>query len=214
MVLLISSTVGAGSWPGFSLMNERPSRDRPRRTRVPDVEAAVGQGAVVARRDEQEAAALAAIRAREAAVHDPLEPHVVEQRERLRRRVDHHRTRREIDDADEVDRVGVRGQEQRLRPHQLREDQDRVVLHARLVEALQQRLRRRSRKAVEVGVQPVHEVEMVVHELARLAARNTIDELECPEPAVEPLRHRDGLHCLAGNRHLVLLGRRRDRCRG
>ena len=151
------------------LVDERAAEhERPRRARVPDVVAAVGQRPVIARPDEQEPAALAAIRARQPEVDDPAPPHVVEDPERLRRRLDDHRPRRQIDDADEVHRVGVRGQEQRLRPQQLREHQDLVVLRPRLLEALAQRVRRRSREAVEEHVQGVREVEVVIHELAGL----------------------------------------------
>ncbi len=113
---------------------------------------AVRQRPLVAGWNEQVAAALAAVRPRQAEVDDPPPPHIVDHSECLRRRLDDHRARREIDDAEEVDRVGVRGQEHRLRPHQLREDQDRVVLHADVVEAPPDRVRRRSTEAVEVCV--------------------------------------------------------------
>ena len=58
---------------------------------------------------------------------------------------------------------------------------------ARLLEALADRVRRRCRKAVEIHVEGVHEVEVVVHELGGLAARHAVDELERPKPALEPL---------------------------
>ena len=74
-------------------MNDAAEQERPRRARMPDVVAAVGQRAVIARRDEQEPAALAAIRAWQAEIDDPLPPHVVEHPERLRRRLDDHRPR-------------------------------------------------------------------------------------------------------------------------
>ena len=180
-----------------------PEQERPRRARVSDVVAAVRQRAVVAGRDEQEAAAFAAIRARQAEVDDPAPPHVVEHPERLRRRLDDHRARREIDDAEEVDGVGVRGQEHGLRAHQLREDEDRVVLDAGVVEALPDRVRRRAREAVEVHVEAVHEVEMVVDALGGLAGRHAVDELERPEPGLELLRRPDRAKRLAGNGHLV-----------
>nr|BFE74750.1 hypothetical protein GCM10020092_080510 [Actinoplanes digitatis] len=106
----------------------------------------------------------------------------------MRRRLDHHRTRREIDDADAVDRVGVRRQEQRLGPQQLREHQDLVVLRARLVEALAQCVRRGSREAIEEHVQGVYEVEVVVHQFTGLGARYSIDEVERTELAVDPVR--------------------------
>jgi hypothetical protein len=116
------------------LVDERAAEhERPRRAALPDVVAAVGQRAVVARREEQEPAALAAIRARQAEVDDPLPPPVVEHSERLRRRLDDHRPVSQIDHAEEIGRVRVRGQKQRCRIHQLREDQDLVVLRSRLL---------------------------------------------------------------------------------
>ena len=183
-----------------------PQHERPRRARVSDVVAAGWQRAVVAGRDEQEPPALAAIRTRQAEVDDPSPPHVVEHSECLRRRLDDHRPRRQIDDPEVVHRVGVRGQEHGLRAHQLREDQDRVVVHARLVEALPDRVCRRSREAVEIHVEGVHEVEVVVDGLGGIAARYAVDELERPEPGLEPLRRRDRAKRLAGNGHLSLLG--------
>jgi hypothetical protein len=97
----------------------------------------------------------------------------------------------EINNADEVDRVGVRSQEQRLGVHQLREHEDLVVVHARLVETLAERVRRGTRKPVEVHVQGVHEVEVVVHRLDGLASGHAVDEFERPEPAFELVRRRD-----------------------
>ncbi len=85
-----------------------------------------------------------------------------------------------------------------------------VVLHAHVVEALPDRVRRCPRKAVEIDVQAVHEVQVVVHRLSGLAARRTVAKLKRPEPGLEPLRHRDRAKHLAGNSHLSPPLRQRD----
>ena len=89
-----------------------------------DVVPAVGQRAVVARADDQVAAAFAPVGAGQADVGDPPEPHVVDRAEEPRRgtergQVDHHRPVRQVDEPPEVDGVAVGGQEQRRRVHQL-----------------------------------------------------------------------------------------------
>ena len=53
-----------------------------------------------------------------------------------------------------------------------------------------------------------------MHELAGPAARNTIDEVQLPEPGVELVRRRDGAKGLVGNGHsLLLVGWRRREAR-
>ena len=64
---------------GIAVLHERaPQHQDPVGPRVPDEEAALGQRAVVAGRNEEELAAGAAVGSGEAEVDDPLEPHVVE----------------------------------------------------------------------------------------------------------------------------------------
>ena len=82
------------------------------RAGVRHMEPAVGQRAVVARPDEQVAPALRPVRARQAEVRHPPEPHVVDRAEDARRGperrdVQHLRPGAEIDEAEEVDRVAV-----------------------------------------------------------------------------------------------------------
>ena len=121
---------------GVVVDHERPpDQRRAGRADMGDVKAAVGQRPVIARAHQQVLAALAAIGSGQADVGDPPEPHVVDRpedraRRRHHRNVDHHRPVREIDERPEVDRVRVRGQEQRRRIHQLGEDQELVVLDA------------------------------------------------------------------------------------
>jgi hypothetical protein len=57
-------------------------------------------GAIVARRDEQQPAARAATRARQAEIDDPPPPPVVEHSAGLRKRLDDHRPRSQIDHAE------------------------------------------------------------------------------------------------------------------
>ena len=100
--------------PRVVVDHERPAQHAHAcRARVRDVEAAVGQRAVIARSDDQVPAALAPVRARQAEVGDPPEPHVVDRAQDPRRRaerrhVDHHRPGGQVDEAEEVDRVAVR----------------------------------------------------------------------------------------------------------
>ena len=190
---------------GIAVHHERPAEhQRPVRAGVPDVEAAFRHDAVVAGGHEQELAARAAVRPREPEVDDPLEPHVVERAQGHRRRLDHHRPVGQVDEAEVVDGVAVRGQEQRRRIHQLREDQHRVVLHADAQETLADRLRRCSRERGQERVEAVHEVEMVVQRLDRLPGRSTIGELERAEPTVDLVRRRQrGQHLRRHFRHLI-----------
>ena len=122
------------------------------RLRVGDEEAALGQRAVIAGRHDQVLAALAAVGAWEADVDDPAEPHVVDGAEPLRRLLDHHRAIGQVHGGEVVDRVGIGGQEQRLRVHQLGEDDDGVVLGADALKALADRVGGGAAEAVVVDV--------------------------------------------------------------
>jgi hypothetical protein len=62
-----------------------------------------------------------------------------------------------------------------------------------------QRDRRGSREPVEEHVQGVNEVEVVLHELAGLRARKTVDEVERPESAEWVVEPQDDPPALAGH---------------
>ena len=112
--------------------------------------AALGQRPVIARRQQQIFAAEPAIGARRAEIDHPAEPQIVEQAERVGRRLDHHRAFGEIDVGEEIDGVGIGGEEQRVRIHQAREDQDAlIVLDACVPECLcaPRRSRRRASRS-------------------------------------------------------------------
>ncbi len=73
-------------------------------------EVALGQVALVVRWQEQEAAALSVVRPRETDVGDVVEPVVVDETEHACRRLDHDRPRAQVQPADRVHVLGVRGQ--------------------------------------------------------------------------------------------------------
>ena len=129
--------------------------------RMRDEVAALGQRPVVAGRHDQVLAAEAAVGSRAADVDDPGEPHVVDRADGVRRLLDHHRAVAQVDRREVVDRVGVGGEEQRARVHQLGEDDD-AVRAGDLLEALAQRIGRGAAEAVVVDVERAGEVERVV----------------------------------------------------
>ena len=142
--------------------------------RMRDEVAALGQRPVIAGRHDQVLAAEAAVGTGAADVDDPGEPHVVDRADRVGGLLDHHRAVAEVDRREVVDRVGVGGEEQRARVHQLGEDDD-AVRAGDLLEALAQRIGRGAAEAVVVDRERVGEVHRVV-DLAR----------RCPHPARRP----------------------------
>ncbi len=148
-----------------------------RRPRAGDKVSALGQGAVITRRQDQVFPALAAIRARRAKVDDPAPPEIIERAKRLGRRLEHHRTVTQVEEADEIDCVGVRRKEERLGIHQLGEHDDLVVLdpdggvrlsnggHVHALEGIHKRL------------EGMCEVQVVVDFVQGLLARHAVLEL-------------------------------------
>jgi hypothetical protein len=88
---------------------------------------ALGHLALVARRQDQELAALPPVRSGVAQVGHVPEEEVVEDAEGVRRALDHHRPVLQVEPGHRVDALGVGGQEQRPRVHQVFEDADRAV---------------------------------------------------------------------------------------
>ena len=80
----------------------------------------------------------------------------------LRRRLQHHGALGEIERADDVDRVGIGGQPQRLGIHQLGVDDDLVVLDADALQALADRVDADALKGVGERALRVREVDVVV----------------------------------------------------
>ena len=194
--------------PRVVVDHERPAQHAHAcRARVRDVEAAVRQRPVIARSHDQVPAALPPVRARQAEVGDPPEPHIVDRAQDPRRRaerghVEHHRPGAQVGEAEEVDRVAVPGQEQRRRVHQLREQQDLVVLHPDREEPLADGRQRRAGERVDERLHPVHEVQVVIQQLRRRLGRRPVAELQRPQAALHPVRRRDRPQRL--RRHAIL----------
>ena len=179
-------------------------RGHPGRAGVKDMETAVGQRAVIARSHDQVPAPRPTVRARQAEVGDPVEPHVIDCPQQSRRRserryVEHHGPTGQVDETPEVDGVAVRGEKQRRRVHQLREEGERVVLSSGRLEATAQRGQRRAGKRVDERLHPVHEIQMVVQQLRRRLGRCPVAELQRPQTALHPVRRRDRLQGLRRN---------------
>ena len=161
--------------------------------------AAVGQRPVIIRADDQVLAAQPAVRARRADVDDPREPHVVDRADAARGLLDHHRPLAQVEAGQVIDRVGIRGQEQRIRVHQFREDHHVAGLGADAFEALHDGQRRGAAEAVVVDVERAGEVEHVVDTLRGLLGRDTVAELEPAGARVDPVGRRQRGDDVRGN---------------
>ena len=186
--------------------------DDPVRLGVRDVEAVFGQVTVVAWSHEQILAAFAAIRPRPAEVDDPAEPHVVERAERTGGCFHDHRSVREIDEAEIIDRVRIGRQEQRIGIHQFREQKDLVVLDARRLEAFEHRLHADALEGVGKGAERVSEIEIVVGRSRRFRARCAVLEMECPDTRLDTVGCGDRLRHLC--QRLAELGGREHKRNG
>ena len=160
--------------------------------RMRDEVAALGQRPVVAGRHDQVLAAEAAVGTGAADVDDPGEPHVVDRADRVGGLLDHHRAVAQVDRREVVDRVGVGGEEQRRRVHQLGEDDD-AVRAGDLLEALAQRIGRGAAEAVVVDVERAGEVERVEDPFGGLGARHAVLELERADPRLDARGRRQRL---------------------
>ena len=165
--------------------------------RVRDEVAALGQRPVVAGRNDQILAAEAAVGTWASDVDDPGEPHVVDRADRVGRLLDHHRPVGEVDGRQVVDRVGVGGQEQRARVHQLGEDDD-AVRPGDLLEALVKRVGRGAAEAVVVDVERAGEVERVIDRMRGLGARHAVLELERADARLDAVGRRERFIVSAG----------------
>ena len=132
-----------------------------------DEEPALRQRSGVVRPHDQILAALPAVGPRRAEVDHPAEPGVLHSAEKLGRSLQHHWSLAEIEGAHHVDRVGIRGQEQRLGIHQLFENDDLVVLDANAFQTLAEALDADATQIVHERAVGVGEVEVVVEFLAQ-----------------------------------------------
>jgi hypothetical protein len=108
----------------------------------------------------------------------------------LRRRLEDHRPCRQVDEADEVHGVCVRGQEDRLRVHQLGEHQDLVVLYADLQEPLADGPDGRELESVQECVDSAHERQVVEQRLGRLGSRGAVAERERSQARLDAIGRR------------------------
>jgi len=176
-------------------VDEQPAHDQPVgvRRRLGH-EVVVGDRTGVPRRHDEVPAALAAIRARAAHVDDEPEPGIVD-RPRSAPRGDLHHRRSvavEIEERRGVDRVGVAGEEQRMRIEQVVGDADLMADDgADPGHAPPHRLQGCRGHAVEEPLHAAHEVEVVIEPSCRLGGGEPVGELEGPDPAVDPFRRHD-----------------------
>ena len=97
--LLLDPVDGRGGVVALVLVDERAAeQEHVVGARVADVEAALGQRPVVARGDQQVGAALAAVRAGQAEVGDPAEPHVVDEAQGVGRGLQHQRALGQVEE--------------------------------------------------------------------------------------------------------------------
>src|SRR4029434_9514012 len=110
--------------------------------RAADMETAIGKRTVIAWRNEKILASFPTVGARDADVDDPAEPHIIESTECHRWYLNHQRTLCQVEDRERVNGISVGGEKERVRVHQLGEDDHRVVLGADTMKALANRIGR------------------------------------------------------------------------
>ena len=133
--------------------------------------------ALVAGRQEQILAALPLVRTGIAEVAHILEPVVIDDAEDVRWCFEHQRTVADIQPRHMVNALGIGGQEERLRVHQVFHDEQGLVVDRPLAgPADTDSFSRRTRHRVEKGLYAAHEVEVVVDFLRGGIVGNTIEE--------------------------------------
>ena len=172
------------------------------------------QRAGVARRHEQVLAAPALVRAGHADVRHEAELGIVDRAEHAGRHFEHDRPLREIGAHADVDRRGIRREQQRAGIDEILADADAAVgRHACRLQPFAQGVDRRGRDAGEEDFHAAREIQAVVHEADGVLVRQTVDETEVAETRVDLLRRHDRrghLRCIV--RRIVLgAGVRRER---
>ena len=181
------------------VLEERAAQDhQPGGPGTGDEVAALRHRTVVARREDEILAARAAIRARQAKIDDPAEPHVVQSPQHLGRHLEHHGPFGDVDEAQEVHGVGVGGEEQRLGIHQLGEDEDFVVLDAGVEKASASGDQADTLHRVDERVVGVREVDVVVGLFQRGLARRAVLEFERADARLDFVRRGDRRRDLGG----------------
>ena len=114
------------------------------------------QLALVIGRHKKVLASLAPVGTGQTEVGYPLEPHVVDYAKREWRCLDDDRSLGDVEIDKEIDGVRIGRQEQGLGIHQLGEDQDRVVRHAGILDALEDGRHRSALVGVHERLDAVH----------------------------------------------------------
>ena len=159
--------------------------------------------ALVARRQEQVLAALAAVGTGEADVGDPEEAGVVDRPEDAGRDLHDRRPVLDVDLGDAVDGRGVGRQQEGPRIEELLGDAHAEGAHPGLLHALEEGVDRGRRAAGQEGLDSPREVELVVDLAHRLVRGHPIEELQPPEPG--GLDHVWGLDRLGDPRRVFRL---------
>ncbi len=174
---------------------ERPEDHPVRERRRPVDEVVVGHLAVVAGRQEQVAAALAAVGSGEAHVGHVAEPEVVDDAQRLLRRLDHHRpVGPQVEEHRAVRGLGVRGEEEAPRARAGVGVGELVRSgEADAAEATSHGDERGARDGVEEDLDAAQEVEPVVQPRDRVTDRDAVEQRELPQRCRQVGRSADGL---------------------
>ena len=159
-----------GSAGEVTPLHERPEEQEERVCPGPRHEVPLGgQVALVAGRDEQIVAALAAIRPGETDVGYPAEIAVVDRPEHARRHLQHHRSLAEVHARETVYGRRVRSEKERASVHQFLGETERLVLpDAYVFQSIAGGANRCRGDAGKESVDAAGEVEMVVDPLHRL----------------------------------------------
>ena len=191
-----------------------PSTRKPRRIRTLTLRRRAGNKIVAAGRlvfgqlalepvgHDQVLAACAPVRPRRAHVDHEAEEGVVHRAGSAAGRDFNHGgpVRRQVQQGETVDGVGVGRQQQRVGIAQVVEDHGLVAFaRAALDKTQPDRLDRAGRDEVEKDLGPAHEIEVVVDQLRRRGGRHAVHEVERAEARL----HRVGGHDLGGNRRIV-----------
>ena len=201
------STAGAVS--PFTWKPRRPTM-LPNVARLVDVIAGARERAVVAGRQEQEAAALAFIGPGVADVGDVVEPEVVDQAQHVGRALHHDRAVLQVEPGERVDALGVGGEEQRSRIHQRLEDRHRLVVRAEAPQALALRGLRRGGHRGQHRLHAALEVEVVVQLVDGRLVGEAVEERQRPQPRLEAIGDRDRLRDVGRHRGARARGGLRD----
>jgi hypothetical protein len=104
---------------------------------------------------------------------------VIDDAEHVRWGFDHQRTVADIEPRHVVDALGIGGQEERLRVHQVFHDEQGLVVRPPPGwPSRPDRFRRRTRHGVEKGLHAAHEVEVVVDLLRGGIVRESVEDFE------------------------------------